>query len=131
MPEITIHETESPAGERVRTRLSYEEGRLAVAVGEKVMALPDGSLDAVMKRFGKPLAVEEREMMVDERLDLGDGRSLVRFRFLARYDVIARDFLVLYAPDAEPLCELATSVTAALDHLARRFSQAGDAVDFP
>ena len=131
MPEITIHETESPAGERVRTRLSFDGGRLAVAVGEKVMALPDGALEAVMKRFGKPLAADEREMMIDERLELGEGRSLVRFRFLARYDVIARDFLVLYTPGAEPLCELATSVAAALDHLARRFSQVTDALDFP
>jgi hypothetical protein len=122
VPEITIHETTEEAGAPVRTRLSFEDGSLALTVGDEAFALPDGALDAVMKRYGKPLAAVENEMMVDERLDLGDGRALVRFRFMRRPDVIARDYLVLYAPDSEPLCEMATSVTAALDHLARRFS---------
>jgi hypothetical protein len=116
--EITIYET---------TRLAREDDeRLVLSVGDETMPLPDGALDAVMKRYGKPLDdAAEREMMIDERLDLGDGRSLVRFRFMRRYDVIARDYLVLYQPDAEPLCEMATSIAAALDHLARRFGGRG------
>jgi len=40
-------------------------------------------------------------------------------RHRARYDVIARDFLVLTRPDAPPLAELSTSIAAALVHLAR------------
>lgn len=99
--------------------------QLSLAVGDEVLPLPDGALEAVMRRYGKPLEAKAEEMMVDERLDLGDGSSLVRFRFMRRYDVIARDYLVLYRPDGEALCEMATSITAALDHLARRFAEAG------
>jgi hypothetical protein len=75
-----------------------------------------------MKRYGKPLAEDVAEPNVAERLDLGDDRALVRFRFMARYDVIARDYLAYHTPGAEPVCELATSVTAVLDHLGRRLS---------
>jgi hypothetical protein len=123
VPEITIYETAGDAGSLVRTSLAVEEDGLSLRVGDQLLPLPDGALDAVMKRYGKPLDAREGDMMVDERLDLGDGRSLVRFRFMRRYDVIARDYLVLYEPDAEPLCEMATSIAAALDHLARRFAR--------
>jgi hypothetical protein len=123
VPEITIHETAGEAGSLVRTGLALEEDGLALRIGDELLPLPDGALDAVMRRYGKPLDAREEDMMVDERLDLGDGRSLVRFRFMRRYDVIARDYLVLYEPDAEPLCEMATSIAAALDHLARRFAR--------
>jgi hypothetical protein len=122
--EITIHETTDAAGARIVTRLAQVDGGLALRIGEELLPLPDGALEAVMARYGKPLDAPEGEMMVDERLELGDGRSLVRFRFMRRYDVIARDYLVLYAPEGDALCEMATSITAALDHLARRFAQA-------
>lgn len=123
MTEITIHESVGDAGALVRTTLARGENGLALRVDGELLPLPEGALDAVMKRYGKPLDAREADMMVDERLDLGDGRSLVRFRFMRRYDVIARDYLVLYAPDAEPVCEMATSIAAALDHLARRFAR--------
>lgn len=122
MSEITIHETTDDAGALVRTRLSNEGGVLALTVGAEVLPLPEGALDAVMKRYGKALDAPESEMMIDERLDLGEGCTLVRFRFMRRYDVIARDYLVLHRPDAEALCEMATAITAALEHLARRFA---------
>jgi len=122
VPEITIHATTNPAGQVVETRLCCDDGRLAIAVSGEVMPLPDGALEAVMKRYGKALAADPKDMMVDEELDLGEGRRLVRFRFMSRYDVIARDYLVLYDPEGEPLCELATAITAALDHLARRLA---------
>jgi hypothetical protein len=122
VPEITIHETTDETGAPVRTRLSHEDGIFTLTVGAEVLPLPDGALEAVLKRYGKPLDAPESEMMIDERLELGAGSALVRFRFMRRYDVIARDYLVLYRPDAEPLCEMATSITAALDHLARRFA---------
>jgi len=122
VPEITIQETTDAEGAPVRTRLALDEGMLSLDVGGVRLPLPDGALDAVMKRYGKALDAPESEMMVDERLELGDGRALVRFRFMRRYDVIARDYLVLYRLDEEPLCEMATSITAALDHLARRFA---------
>ena len=126
VPEITIYETTDDAGALVRTCLHHEDGVFALRVAGELRPLPAGALDAVMRRYGKPLDAPEREMMIDERLELGDGAALVRFRFLRRYDVIARDYLVLYREGAEPLCEMATSVTAALDHLARRLAaQAG------
>jgi hypothetical protein len=120
--EITIHETTDASGAPVRTCLSHEDGALALTVGTEVLPLPQGALEAVMARYGKPLDAPEGEMMIDERLELGEGGALVRFRFMRRYDVIARDYLVLYRADGEPLCEMATSITAALDHLARRFA---------
>lgn len=120
MPEITLHETTDATGARVRTRLLYEDGVIALAVGDDVLPLPAGALDAVMNRYGKPLDAPAREMMIDERLELEEGRALVRFRFMRRYDVIARDYLVLHRSEGEPLCEMATSIAAALDHLARR-----------
>ncbi len=123
MAEITIHETTDATGGLVRTRLAEVDGGLALRVGEELLPLPDGALAAVMKRYGKPLEAREEDMMVDERLELGQGRALVRFRFMCRYDVIARDYLVLYEPEREPLCEMATAIAAALDHLARRLGR--------
>jgi hypothetical protein len=120
VPEITIHESTGERGELVTTRLSYEEGRLVITVAGEAMPLPDGALDAVMKRYGKPLGIDESEMKIAERLELDDGRALVRFRFMPRYDIIAHDYLVLLVPGEEALCELATGVRAALEHLARR-----------
>jgi hypothetical protein len=105
VPEITIHETTDATGAPVRTRLLLDEGALSLDVGSVLLPLPDGALEAVMKRYGKALDAPESEMMVDERLELGEG-----------------SYLVLYRPNEEPLCEMATSITAALDHLARRFA---------
>ena len=124
VPEITIYETTDVAGALVRTSLRHEDGVFALRVGDELLPLPAGALDAVMNRYGKPLDARatQGEMMVDERLELGDGAALVRFRFMRRYDVIARDYLVLYREDGEPLCEMATSIAAALDHLARRLA---------
>src|SRR5436190_16448122 len=58
---------------------------------DQALPLPDGAIDAVMRRFGKPL--EGELPRIEETLDLGGGRKLVRFRFLSRFDVIARDYL--------------------------------------
>ena len=123
---ITLHEHTGDAGELVRSQLMLEDGQLTLVTHSPgshsaALPLPAGALEAVMKRFGKPLESGEVPRP-EETLDLGEGRSLIRFRFLRRYDVIARDYLVLLAPGAEPLCEMATSVTAALEHLGRRLA---------
>jgi len=132
---ITIHERANQSGALVRTRLVLESGLLAIECEEGRLPLPDGSLDAVMARYGKPLAIpdgnselESAELgpwntKIEETLELGAGRYLTRFRFRARFDVIARDYLAWLTPDREPLCELATGVAAALRHLAVRFRQ--------
>lgn len=86
-----------------------------VRAGES-LALPAGALEAVMKRFGGPLA-DDVSLLEIGALELDRGR-LRHVRHLARYDVIARDFLVLEAPGQELLCALATTVAGALEHLA-------------
>lgn len=111
-----------------------EDGSLVLLVSPDARAevppeelpLPEGALGAVMRRYGKPLEESERPAL-DETLDLGDGRSLARFRFMARFDIIRRDWLLYREPGSEPLCEMATAVTAALEHLARRANAAASA----
>ena len=101
-----------------RTRLSREHGELRIRIDhEPALALPDGALERVMRRYGRPLA--DNVAAEGPALDLGGGRALRRLRFRPRYDVIARDYLVLEEPGQEPLAELAIAVTAALVHLAR------------
>jgi hypothetical protein len=93
------------------------------------MPLPDGAVAAVMRKFGKPLAEDVDERAVVEQLELGDGTSLTRFRFLPRYDVIARDYIAWNNPPETTLCELATSVAAALTHLAYAAREKSTAAD--
>jgi len=75
-------------------------------------------LDAVMKRYGKALAPDV--VVSGPTLALEGGRTLSSLRHRARYDVIARDFLVYSAPGSEPFAELASSIAAALSFLASR-----------
>ena len=100
------------------THLCRERGALGVCVdGGPVLPLPEGALEHVMHRYGRPLA---EDVSADgPAMDLGGGRALSRLRFRPRYDVIARDYLVLEEPGQEPLAELAIAVTAALVHLAK------------
>ncbi|MDB4942849.1 MAG: hypothetical protein JWP97_2383 [Labilithrix sp.] len=105
-----------------RTSLRLADGALVLVVGDEELPLPDGAVAAVMRRYGKPLDDGETPDL-DAVLALGNGASLARFRFMARFDVIRRDWLVYQeGSGGERLCEMATSVTAALEHLARRAS---------
>jgi hypothetical protein len=114
--KLLIHQRTREDGTLEDLFLSREDEALRVQIGDEDEALiPIEALVAVMRKFGKALADEVR--LVGPSLDLGQGRSLVMLRHLARYDVIARDFLVFRAPNEEPLTELASSVTAALMHL--------------
>ncbi len=100
--------------------LVYEGGE----EGAHELPLPEGSVAAVMRRYAKP--VDENLLDVSmggEGLSLGDGGRLVRVRFRPHYDVIAKDYLVLCAEGAEPVAELATTVSAALLHLGRAFAE--------
>ncbi len=106
------------------TRLETVPGGLRVVVGEEEAGFVSlAALDAVMARYGKPLAEDVTPR--GPSLDLGDGRALHRLRHLARYDVIARDFIVLVRPEREPLAELATTIAGALVHLARAHAARG------
>jgi hypothetical protein len=115
---LTIHEWLTEDGGAETVEVGAEAGALLVRVGkEPAVALPLLALERVMERYGKPLA--DGVPLDGPRLDLGGGRSLCRIRHLARYDVIAKDFVVWSAPGREPLAELAVAVSGALVHLAK------------
>jgi hypothetical protein len=118
---LKVHETTTASGDLSPVYVRDEGGALVVATAEGDFPLPDGALDAVMARYGKPLEPGEALAGV-AALDLGAGRALRHVRHLARYDVIARDYLVYDRPDGEALCALATTVAGALEHLARAAS---------
>ena len=75
------------------------------------------ALDRVMVRFGKPL--ESGIALDGEHLELPGGYRLRRLRFHAVVDATGRDYLVWERPNEEPVCAVATTVTAALKHLIR------------
>jgi hypothetical protein len=112
---LKIHEVSATTGLSA-VFLRFEDGVLAVVGPEGTFALPDEALASVMSRFGAPLDPAARVAVV-ATLELGNGRSLGHVRHLARYDVIARDYLVYHSGDEDPLCALATTVAAALAHL--------------
>jgi len=112
---MKIHETSSAA------IFLHTEGDALVLVssdGERKRALPAGALDAVMKRYGLPLEDDVKLSEIDA-LDVGEGARLRHVRHLARFDVIAKDWLVYERAGEEPLCALATTVAGALDYLAK------------
>lgn len=79
--------------------------------------LPHGALEAVMARYGAPWDPDARVAIIDT-LTLPAGCSLAHVRHLAGYDVIARDYLVYRTDNGEATCALATTLSAALCHLA-------------
>jgi len=121
---ITIHERTTELGTLQQTTLVVHDGGLALVTGSQTAPLPDGAVEAVLARYGKPMAIAESDAAVEESLDLGEGRRLIRFRFRPRFDVIARDYLALCVPGQDPVCELAIAVTGALEHLARSLAAA-------
>jgi hypothetical protein len=121
---ITIHERTTDQGALERTTLRADEAGLSLVTGALAAPLPEGALEAVLARYGKPLAFAESDAATEESLELGQGRRLIRFRFRPRFDVIARDYLALCVPGEDPICELAVTVTGALEHLARSWAEA-------
>jgi hypothetical protein len=115
---MKIHETTGPGAEREEVHLHFDGEVLSVSTREGRLVLPEGSLAAVMRRFGGELDPAERTTIVAE-LDLGPAGSLSHVRHLSGYDVVARDYLVYRPPHGEPLCALAITVAAALLHLGR------------
>jgi hypothetical protein len=118
---LLLHERTRDDGSVERTFLESagsEDEALALRVeGEPPRTVPIEVLAAVMKRYGRALDSAITIASDAERIALPGGRAVVHFRHLARYDVIARDWIVWMEPDAEPLAELATAVSAALRHL--------------
>lgn len=115
---LLVHERALAGGGTERTWLELADGKLFLRCeGRAPASVELHLLDAVMKRYGKPLADD----IVDSgpALELEGGRTLSLLRHRARYDVIAKDFLVYRTVDQEPVAELAASVTAALAYLVR------------
>jgi hypothetical protein len=114
---LVLHETVLPDGASEKTWLEVVDGALVMGVeGGFEVEVPLPIFEAVMQRYGKPLA--EGIDPIGPTLELLGGQVLSLFRHRARYDVIAKDFLVYRAPGREPLAELATSVSGALAYLA-------------
>ena len=120
---LKVHETTTASGALSAVFLTCEHGVLRIAAADGTFALPEGALDAVMERFGAPLDPTSELGHVGD-LELGDAGTLRHVRHLARYDVIARDYLVYERAGREPLCALATTVAGALDHLGRACARA-------
>ncbi|HKQ70377.1 MAG TPA: hypothetical protein VJT73_13605 [Polyangiaceae bacterium] len=117
--KFVIHEREFPEGGLETTELEVADGRLWLSIdpaGSRV-DVPLVWLDAVMKRYGRPL--EDGLAVRGPELSPGDGRRLVLFRYKAGYDVIAKDYVLYERPGEEPVAALATAVTAALGYLLR------------
>jgi len=121
---LKIHETIARSGAVAITSLDVRDGVIVLVDDEGVFPLPEGAIEAVMKRYGAPFAPEEVAPIVGE-IALGEGDLLRHVRHLAGYDVIAKDYLVHLTARTEPLCALATTVAGALSHLARAASRSG------
>lgn len=115
---LKVHETTTVRGELVGVFITIADDALVMVEGDESLIIPDGALDAVMARYGAPLELTERITEV-ARLPLADGTVLRTVRHLARFDVIARDYVIYDRPGAEPICAMATTVVGALTHLAR------------
>jgi hypothetical protein len=113
---LKIHETASAAG-LLSVFLRFEHGVLVLDDATGSYPLPHGALDAVMARYGAPWDPQARVALV-ATLALPAGCSLAHVRHLAGYDVIARDYLIYRAVSGEASCALATTLSAALCHLA-------------
>lgn len=104
-------------GALLRTRLRHDGDRLVLVEPDAERALPDGAIEATFARFGGEL--DDAVNVVGDGLAIGEGASLHALRHLARYDVIARDYLVLRRPGAPARVALGVTIAGALRHLAR------------
>jgi len=87
----------------------------------ETLPLPPGAIQSVMTRYGKPVADELKSEVAElsAAIVLSDQSELCRLRFLPRYEVIAKDYLVWRVPSKTARAELSVSVSAALMYLAR------------
>lgn len=120
---LKIHETTKSDGSLAPVYLRVADGDVELVTEELgdeggAVVLPGDVLARVMTRYGAPLELGMELSEVD-RLELGGGARIRHVRHLARYDVIAKDWLVYEAEGEEPLCALANTVATALGHLAR------------
>jgi hypothetical protein len=118
---LLLHEATQPNGQLETSWLELAGDELALRSGDaEPLAVPLRVLAGVMRRYGRPLADETS--LTGPELLLPSGERLTLLRHLARFDVVAKDYLVFEAPGDAPLAELATAVTAALSFVAKRMA---------
>jgi hypothetical protein len=128
--ELKLDEHALDDGSLGSTVLRLEEEGLSLEEdGARLGLLPPGAVEAVMERFGRALADDVAPQLPG--LTVGAGASLHALRHLARYDVIARDYVVLVRPGRDSLVSLSTTVAGALRHLARAAAGAQHVVTRP
>lgn len=116
-----LFERYDDAGELERIGLLWHQGGLAVRRGSGAATpLPPTAIEAVFTRFGR--ALDPSVTLEPPAFAVADGVELHWLRYKPRYDVIARDYLVLTRVGSEPLVELAPTIAAALLHLARAYA---------
>ncbi len=119
MSELKIDETSTASGELASVFLRIDDGVVSLVDERGAFALPSNAVDAVMRRYGMPFDESDSQRITRvASLDLGNA-TLHHVRHLARFDVIARDWLVYERPEHEAMCVLACDVARALAHLAR------------
>jgi hypothetical protein len=123
---MKIHETTKADGSLAAVELRIVDGEVVLEMEEGAFELPDEALERVMQRYGAP--IEDGTKLTDvDAIDLGGGDARLRHvRHLARYDVIAKDWLVYERKGQEALCALANTVAGALVHLARAAARTPD-----
>ncbi len=118
MASFVLDERIDDGGRVVATTLDLVDGGLHLCDGAGVSAtIPVTYLDAVMRRYGRPL--DDGVTAAGPVLELGGGRRLRALRFRAAVDVDVRDYAVYEVDGAEPVAALGRDVAAALVHLAR------------
>jgi hypothetical protein len=118
---ILIDEHIRGDGVLVRTHLDRDGDHVAVISDDARGRLSIAALDKVMRRYGR--ALEPGVEMDGSSLELGAGRVLTAFRFRAKVDAEARDYLAWTCPGEEPIAALSNGVAAALRYLVLRLAE--------
>ena len=109
----------------MRTHLERDaDGDHVVVISDDARGrLSIAALDKVLRRYGRPL--DEDVRAEGASLDLGAGRVLTAFRFHAKVDAEARDYLAWTAPGEDTIAALSNGVAAALRYLVLRLAEGG------
>lgn len=112
-----LHEITEADGSLSPVRLTVEDGELVVVVRAEAAVVPEPLFAAVVGRYGAPFDEAEAVRRVGT-LTLASGATIEHVRHLARFDVVARDYLVYGATGVrERTCASSTVVAGALAHL--------------
>ena len=119
---ILIDEHIRADGVVVRTHLDRDGDHVVVISGDGVRGrLSLGAIDKVMRRYGR--ALDDGIEADGVALDFGDGRVLTAFRFHAKVDAEARDYLAWRTPGEDTVAALSNGVAAALRYLVLRLAE--------